>query len=93
MGLANFYITGATGDRLGNIAEVYIRAVARNRKIGTRVFAMAREAMRKAGATRVKASVQVDELGRIKFWENLGFRIERLHLVMDLDDVDPGHQH
>lgn len=92
VGLANFYVSGAKDDRLGNIAEIYVRARARNRKTGTKVIAMAREAMRNAGATRIKASVQVDELGHIKFWENLGFRIERLNLLMDLDKVDPGHQ-
>jgi len=85
VGLANFYIIGASGDRIGNLAEVYVRASARNRKIGTHVFAMAKDEMREAGATRIKASVQVDELGRVKFWETLGFRIERLHMVMDLD--------
>lgn len=86
LGMANFYVTGAPGDRLGNIAEVYVRAAARNRKIGTKIISMAREALHKAGATRIKASVQIDELGRLKFWENLGFRIERLHLVMDIED-------
>ncbi len=85
VGLANFYIVGASGDRIGSIAEVYVRASARNRKIGTQVFEMAKHEMRKAGATRIKASVQMDELGRVKFWETLGFRIERLHMVLDLD--------
>jgi GNAT superfamily N-acetyltransferase len=85
VGLANFYITGAAGDRIGSIAELYIRAAARNRKLGTKIFALARDAMRGAGATRIKASVQVDELGRVKFWESLGFKIERLHMVMDVE--------
>lgn len=85
VGLAHFNVTGPDGDGLGTIKDIYVRAAHRNKKVGSRMLELVLEELRKAGARRIKASVQVDELGRQRFLEQAGFRVERLYMALDIE--------
>ncbi|MCA8938633.1 MAG: GNAT family N-acetyltransferase [Planctomycetes bacterium] len=85
VGLANFYLTGPQDQRIGTIQELYIRPAYRGRRIGYALFAKVKEELVKSDAKRIKASVAVDELGSMKFFENYGFRLERVNLVLNTD--------
>lgn len=84
--LATFFLTGAETDRNGVVEELYVRPVYRNRHVGRSLMESVKKTLREAGAQKLRASVQYDELGNIKFFESYGFRIDRLNIVLDLAD-------
>lgn|GEM_PF-3128780 len=86
VGLAIFYVTGPEDARLATIGDLYVRGNYRHRHVGSLLLEKIRNEVANYKATRLKATVGVDELGRVKFLENNGFSVERLNMVLDLDN-------
>lgn len=86
VGLATFHLAGAETDQVGVVDELYVKPIHRHKHVGRSLIEAVKRELAEAGARRIRASVQFDELGNIKFFESYGFRIDRLNIVLDLDD-------
>ncbi|MCC6574644.1 MAG: GNAT family N-acetyltransferase [Planctomycetes bacterium] len=85
-GLANFYSSGPEHERVGHVAEFYVRPDFRRRGVGQDIFSIIREELVKDECRIIKSEVQPDEPGRMNFWENLGFKVEKVQMALDLTD-------
>lgn len=83
-GLANFYSTGPDKQRVGHVAEFYVRPDLRRRGMGRELFALVRDQLLRDGCQFIKSEVQPDQPGRMTFWENLGFTVEKVLMSHDL---------
>ncbi len=83
-GLANFYSTGPESQRVGHISEFYVRTDFRRRGIGRELFLLIRAELEKDGCRIIKSEVQPDEPGRMSFWEELGFTVEKVQMALNL---------
>ncbi len=87
-GLANFYSSGLETARVGPPAEFYGRPAFRRRGVGADLFELIRAELEKDACRILKSEVQPDEPGRMNFWENLGFKGEKVQMALDLT-ADP----
>lgn len=84
-GLANFYSSGPEHERVGHLAEFYVRPDFRRRGVGRDFFELIRDELLKDGCRIIKSEVQPDEPGRMNFWETLGFKVEKVQMSLDLN--------
>ncbi len=68
-------MSGRTGIAVESLSELGFAAEQGGTDLGT--F--------EGGVKRIRAWVQPEELGRVRFWEENDFRIERLAMTLDLE--------
>ena len=76
MGILDFVRVGYLGEpACGFLELLMIAAPYRNQGLGAEAFGWLEAELRRAGATRLRAGVQANNPGAIRFWQRMGFAI------------------
>ena len=88
LGFVVFHYEDTSVGRIGEIDEIYMDLIHR-KGYGTELVHFSVRELQKFSISRIKVNMQVDFVGRMAFWEGLGFRTRRHVMEVAVKDAIP----